>query len=114
MCNAPLALAPRVMLCSSQEFNPLTLFACFPLSADKIVFLIAMESPNSEYRGRGGEAGGFEATNKMEQLSDQYKSMRELLKVYGLSVTEEMGNPQKGKLYSEKTIQICQLRNEGP
>lgn len=53
-----------------------------------------MESPDAEYRGEGG---GGTAAGKLEHLSDQYKSMRELLKVYGLSVSEDKNNPQKGK-----------------
>lgn len=50
-----------------------------------------MESPNAEYKAAG-------AANKLEHLSDQYKSMRDLLKVYGLSVApEENNNPPRGK-----------------
>lgn len=54
-----------------------------------------MESPNTEFRA------GFEPKlDREQQLSDQYRSMRDLLKVYGLSVSEDNSNnthPHKGK-----------------
>lgn len=53
-----------------------------------------MESPNADYRG-------FEVDN--QRSTDQYRSMRELLKMYGVNVTEtpteadnETSNAQKG------------------
>lgn len=53
-----------------------------------------MESPNAEFRGTEGR---FEKLETEQPLSEQYKSMRDLLKVYGLSVSEENStHPQKG------------------
>ena len=66
-----------------------------------------MESPNREFRA----TAELEGTTKLELLSDQFKSMRDLLKVYGLSVgigvttttgssAEELhGNSQKGERF---------------
>lgn len=54
-----------------------------------------MESPNAEYRGSfdpavvaAAAAATTPTRSELEQLSDQYKSMRELLKIYGLNVAE--------------------------
>lgn len=64
--------------------------------------LIVMESPNTEYRS------GFESRlEKDQQLSDQYKSMRDLLKVYGLSVAEDNHSPQEGKTLKRAPLIGC-------
>lgn len=64
--------------------------------------LIVMESPNTEYRS------GFESRlEKDQQLSDQYKSMRDLLKVYGLSVAEDNHCPQEGKTLKRALLIGC-------
>lgn len=81
-----------------------------------------MESPNAEYRGFDPTTAATmtPTRSELEQLSDQYKSMRELLKIYGLNVAEglipdhvdkQSGDQEKGKrnthLLIINTFRLC-------
>lgn len=74
-----------------------------------------MESPSAEFRTNTTGALGGGADVKLD-LEQQFKSMRELLKVYGLSASEENKNPQKGeceyKKNNSKEKEVISVQNQ--